>query len=50
MMHKGNVLHDYSATQKKRLRVDDLLSRFENIRRRELLDESVAELLRARYI
>ena len=50
MMHKGNVLHDYRAAQKKRLRVDDLLSRFENVRRRELLDESAAELLRARYI
>ena len=50
MMHKGNVLHDYNAAQKRRLRVDDLLSRFENVRRRELLDENAAELLRARYI
>jgi len=50
MMHRGNVLHDFSDTQKQRLRVDDLLARFENVRRRELLDESAAELLRARYI
>lgn len=50
MMHKGNVLHDYSGAEKRRLRVDDLLDRFENVRRRELLDESAAELLRARYI
>ncbi len=50
MMHQGNVLHDFSGTDKSRLRVDDLLSRFDNVRRRELLDESAAELLRARYI
>jgi putative ABC transport system ATP-binding protein len=50
MMHKGNVLHDFTAGEKRRLRVDDLLGRFENVRRRELLDESAAELLRQRYI
>ena len=50
MMHKGNVLHDFSASQKQRLRIDDLLIRFENVRRRELLDESVSEFLRSRYV
>ena len=50
MMHKGNMLHDVNAHEKQRLRIDDLLSRFENVRRRELLDESVADLLRLRYI
>jgi putative ABC transport system ATP-binding protein len=50
MMHKGNLLHDFSTAQKHRLRVEDLLVRFENVRRRELLDESVAKLLRTRYI
>ncbi len=50
MMHKGNLLHDVNAHEKQRLRIDDLLSRFENVRRRELLDESVADLLRLRYI
>ena len=50
MMHKGNVLHDVNANEKQRLRIDDLLSKFENVRRRELLDESVADLLRLRYI
>ncbi|MGR8933947.1 MAG: ABC transporter ATP-binding protein [Gammaproteobacteria bacterium] len=50
MMHQGNVLHDFSGADKQRLRIDDLLSRFDNVRRRELLDESAAQLLRARYI
>lgn len=50
MMHKGQVLHDFSASQKRRLRVDDLLARFERTRQRELLDESAAEMLRGRYV
>lgn len=50
MMHKGRVLHDFPATAKRRLRVDDLLARFEDVRRRELLDESAAEWLRRSYV
>lgn len=50
MMHRGAVLHDFAGAQKRRLRVDDLLARFENVRRRELLDEGAAELLRDRYV
>lgn len=50
MMHKGNVLHDFAGSEKRRLRVDDLLGRFENVRRRELLDEGAAELLRRQYV
>jgi len=50
MMHKGQVLHDVSGSDKKRLRVDDLLGRFEDVRRRELLDESAAALLESSYV
>ena len=50
MMHKGRVLHDFSGSRKRRLRVDDLLAVFDTIRHRELLDESAAELLREQYI
>ncbi len=50
MMHKGRVLHDFDAREKRRLRVDDLLAVFENVRRKELLDESAAELLRRQYV
>jgi len=50
MMHKGQVLHDFDAREKRRLRVDDLLAMFENVRRKELLDESAAELLRGQYV
>lgn len=50
MMHKGQILHDFSGSEKRRQRADDLLAIFENVRRRELLDESAAELLRRQYV
>jgi putative ABC transport system ATP-binding protein len=50
MMHKGKVIHDLSGPEKKRLKVDDLLSRFQEIRRKDLMDESTADLLKRRYI
>src|SRR5262249_4731506 len=50
MMHRGDVLHDAAGSDKRRLRIDDLLARFEDVRRRELLDNSAAELLAATYV
>jgi putative ABC transport system ATP-binding protein len=44
------VLHDASGADKRRLRVDDLLGRFEDVRRRELLDPTAADLLAASYV
>jgi putative ABC transport system ATP-binding protein len=50
MMHRGRVLHDFRGAEKKRLRADDLLARFEAVRRADLLDESAAEMLRRMYV
>ena len=50
MMHRGQVIEDLRGAEKRRLRVDDLLARFEEVRRADRLDESAAELLRKRYI
>jgi len=50
MMHHGCVIHDFSGTERKRLRPEDLLARFEAVRRAERLDESVAEMLRRTYV
>ncbi len=50
MMHRGRVLHDIKGAEKKRLRTEDLLDRFDEIRRRELLDESAAAMLDALYV
>jgi putative ABC transport system ATP-binding protein len=50
MMHKGKILQDLHGAEKKRLKVDDLLARFQEVRRRDLMDESTAELLKRRYV
>jgi putative ABC transport system ATP-binding protein len=50
MMHRGRIIQDFQGEEKKRIRVDDLLSRFEEVRRAELLDESAAEMLRRVYV
>jgi putative ABC transport system ATP-binding protein len=50
MMHRGRVVHDDAGAGKRRLRPDDLLARFEAIRRGELLDESAAAMLGAAYV
>ena len=50
MMHRGRVIHDFRGADKKRLRVDELLARFEDVRRAEQLDESAAEMLSRVYI
>lgn len=50
MMDRGQIVHDISGVEKQRLRPDDLLARFEEIRRANQLDPSAAEMLRAQYI
>jgi len=50
MVHKGDIIHDVEGAEKSRLRVSDLLDKFNEVRRREQLDESAAEILRKRYI
>jgi putative ABC transport system ATP-binding protein len=50
MMHRGRIIHDFRGADKRRLRPDDLLARFEDVRRSEQLDESAAALLRRAYV
>jgi len=50
MLHRGRVIHDLRGAEKRRLRVDHLLARFEEVRRGEQLDERAAEMLRDRYV
>lgn len=50
MMHRGQVIHDFRGAEKRRLRADDLLNRFEDVRRAEQLDESAAEMLQRLYV
>src|SRR5437763_5246680 len=50
MMHCGQIIHDFRGVEKRRLRVDDLLARFEEVRRAEQLDESAARMLAEQYV
>jgi putative ABC transport system ATP-binding protein len=50
MMHRGRIIQDFQGAEKKRIRVNDLLARFEEVRRAELLDETAAEMLRRAYV
>jgi putative ABC transport system ATP-binding protein len=50
MMHRGKVIHDYRGAEKRRLSPEDLLARFEDLRRADQLDESAAEMLRRTYV
>ena len=45
-MHRGRILDDFHGTEKRRLRVSEMLGRFEEVRRADLLDETAAEMLR----
>ena len=50
MMDRGRVIHDFQGAAKQRLQAEDLLARFEEIRRSNLLDETAAEMLRESYV
>jgi putative ABC transport system ATP-binding protein len=50
MLDRGRILHDLGGAEKRRLRVGDLLARFEEVRRGERLDESAAAILQRAYV
>ncbi len=50
MMHRGRIVEDYRDEMKKRVRVHDLIDTFDRLQKRELFDESVAELLLKQYV
>lgn len=50
MMHQGSVAYRFEGAEKQRLTVNDLLARFEDLRRREMLDETAAVFLKDAYL
>jgi len=50
MMVRGRVIHDFSGAEKRRLTPEDLLDRFDEVRRTELLDETAAAMLERQYV
>jgi len=50
MMNHGSVLADYAGAQRRHVHAEDLVRRFDEIRRDEQLDASAAEMLRENYV
>ena len=50
MMYKGQILHDLTGVERARVRPEDLLARFDDVRRREQLDSAVAGMLKEQYV
>lgn len=50
MMDQGRVVYDFKGASKQRLRPEDLLGCFEEVRRTNQLDASAAEMLRRNYV
>ena len=50
MMHRGRIIHSFSGAEKQRLRANDLLAHFEELRRGEQLDEPAADMLKRSYV
>lgn len=50
MMHKGRIIDDISAKEKKQLTVDDLLDKFAKLRKEEKLTDDLLEQLRREYL
>lgn len=49
MMHKGQIVRQYTEHEKARVRVPDLLAAFDQVRRREQLDVAMADILGRQY-
>lgn len=50
MLHQGKIVRDIPADEKKTLKTRDLLNFFDEIRRKEQIDQSLASLIRENYI
>jgi len=50
MLHNGKIVHDLRGEEKKMVRPHDLLSLFDEIRKKEQIDPSTAEMLQSTYI
>lgn len=50
MMHRGQIVDDYQHERKRRVRAPDLIAAFDRVRKRDLFDESVAQLLAEQYV
>lgn len=49
MMHRGRIVEDYQRERKHRVRAPDLIATFDRIQKRELFDDSIADILATQY-
>jgi putative ABC transport system ATP-binding protein len=50
MMHQGTIAYSFSGDEKKRLKVNDLLTLFDELRQKDNIDPAVAALLEEYYV
>lgn len=50
MMHQGKVAYDFKGEDKKRLKVNDLLTLFDELRQKDNIDPAVSSLLEEFYV
>lgn len=50
MMHQGQIIEDLEGGRRRRTRVQELLDRFAELRREELLSDEITTLIEANYI
>jgi putative ABC transport system ATP-binding protein len=50
MLHNGRIVYDFKGQEKQRLKSNDLLSLFDEIRRKEQIDTTAAEMIRQLYV
>jgi putative ABC transport system ATP-binding protein len=50
MMHQGKIAYDFRSDEKKRLKVNDLLTLFDELRQKDNIDPAVAALLEENYV
>ena len=50
MMHKGRVAFDFKGEEKRKLKVNDLLALFDELRQKDNIDPGVAQLLEETYV
>jgi len=49
MMHQGRIIDDLQGAERRRTRVQNLLDRFAQLRREELLSDEMITLIEAHY-
>lgn len=50
MMHNGKLAYDIKSDEKKHMRVKDLYALFDEVRKKEQMDEAVAEMIAEQYV